>query len=380
MRIHYITNLLIPSGKANGIQVAYNCEAFLNSGADVELLLPKRFKKTDNIFSFYNLGRTFPVRRIPCLDLFFSKMISGRRILSEIAFAIQALSFYKFVAFHLMFKRTDVIYTRDPFLGLFLFFKRRKFLELHNFPQSWFGKLVYFFLLRMFSGVIVISEGLKKNVSGHVLLARDGVKKELFDMEVSRDHARSMVSIKSNLPIFLYSGSLYEWKGVDLLLKAFKSVSKEALLYIVGGSFDEKDSARLKKTVADLSVKNVFFAGHIEYKKIPLYLKAADFLVLPNTKGAKISELYTSPLKLFEYMLAKRLIIASDLPSISEIMNEKNSLLFKAGDLKSLQEVLRKALDLKNKEDLIDNAYKDGLNFTWEVRSKNILNFINEHI
>ncbi|KKT19647.1 MAG: Glycosyl transferase group 1 [Candidatus Peregrinibacteria bacterium GW2011_GWA2_43_8] len=365
----------MPSEKANGIQVAYNCESFLNSGAGVELLLPRRFgcKGSDDISAFYNIDKTLPVKRIWCLDLFFSKMISGGRILSEIAFAIQSLSFYKFVAFHLMFKRTDVIYTRDPFLGLFLFFKRRKFLELHNFPQSWIGKSVYWFLLKTFSGVIVISEGLKKNVPGNVILARDGVKKELFDIETNKAQA-------SDLPVFLYSGSLYEWKGVDLLLKAFKSVSDKALLYIVGGSFDEKDSERLKNIVSDLDIKNVVFVGHVEYKKTPLYLKTADFLVLPNMPGSKISELYTSPLKLFEYMLAKRLIIAADLPSLTEILNEKNSLLFKAGDLKSLEEILRKALDLKNKEKLIDNAYKDGLNFTWDARSKKILKFINERI
>ena len=55
-------------------------------------------------------------------------------------------------------------------------------------------------------------------------------------------------------------------------------------------------------------------------------------LVLPNTASA-ISERYTSPLKLFEYLTLGRPIVASDLPAIREVLTDgRTALLVPPGD------------------------------------------------
>ena len=54
-------------------------------------------------------------------------------------------------------------------------------------------------------------------------------------------------------------------------------------------------------------------------RQVPALLARADILALPNPPRPS-RRTFTSPLKLFEYMAAGRAIVASDLPSIREVL------------------------------------------------------------
>ena len=57
------------------------------------------------------------------------------------------------------------------------------------------------------------------------------------------------------------------------------------------------------------------FTGHMQPGDVAARLREARVLVLPNPASA-ISTRFTSPLKLFEYMAARRPIVATTLPAI----------------------------------------------------------------
>ena len=129
-----------------------------------------------------------------------------------------------------------------------------------------------------------------------------------------------------------YAGHLYAWKGVDVLLEALARIPHARGL-IVGGHPAEPDLARTKSVADGLGIaERVTFTGLVEPARVPELLTQADVLVLPNPASA-ISTRYTSPLKLFEYMAARRPIVSSDLPSIREILRDGvNALLVAPGD------------------------------------------------
>ena len=103
---------------------------------------------------------------------------------------------------------------------------------------------------------------------------------------------------------------------------------------------------------------------HIPRKDLLHYLEIADVLVLPNSAKDKMS-LYTSPIKMFEYMASHRPIVASNISSITEILSNKNSLLFEPDNAKDLAEKIQKAVSLDCSK-IVMKAHKDVESYTWE--------------
>ncbi len=118
-----------------------------------------------------------------------------------------------------------------------------------------------------------------------------------------------------------YAGHLYPWKGVDVFVQAL-ALAPGVRGLIVGGHPQEADRARIDALVASLGLADrVTITGLLPPAGVGSRLAAADVLVLPNTASA-ISERYTSPLKLFEYLALGRAIVASDLPAIREVLTD----------------------------------------------------------
>ena len=139
---------------------------------------------------------------------------------------------------------------------------------------------------------------------------------------------------------------------------------------------------RVKKYTRLIEENNVdknkiVFLGRQEIKDIPMWLKAADILLMPHPKTI-FYERYVSPLKLFEYMCSNNPIIASNLDSIKEILShKKNSYLVEPG---SSLEISNAIYDLIKNPSLsaaiASQAYKDVDNFSWAKRGFRINRFI----
>jgi glycosyltransferase involved in cell wall biosynthesis len=102
-------------------------------------------------------------------------------------------------------------------------------------------------------------------------------------------------------------------------------------------------------------------------------LRDADVLVLPNPASA-LSSAFTSPLKLFEYMASGRPIVASDLPSLREVLADgRNALLFEAGNPQALTAAIRRIKDDPELgARLAAQALADVHGYRWETRAETL--------
>lgn len=373
IEINYIVNARIPTKKAHGIQIMEMCQAFVINGVDLVLWLPFRFnREKQNPFSFYDISKKFKIKKVFSLDVFWAEKLIGRW-----SYWVQILSFYFFIFFIFIFKnRKSLIYSRDLFSYVLVFLGYKVIYECHAIPEK--RKEVFFAKCKNFHRIVVISDGLRDELlkngikEDNIIVAYDGVNLKKFDINISKKEARQKLGIDLNSKLVLYTGHLYDWKGAQVLADSANYI-KEASFCFVGGNEKEVEDFMFKnKKLIDKGGIKVF--GHRNQKEIPLWLKAADILILPNTGDKKISKTYTSPLKMFEYMASKRPIVASDLPSLRSVLNESNSLLFKAGDSEDLAHKINiLSNDLELQSNLSKQAYKDVQRYAWDMRVENIL-------
>lgn len=404
MKLLYLANLRLPTEKAYGIQIAKMCEAFaayatINSQPpttsyqkiEVELVVPYRISKiSDDFFEYYGVERNFKFKKIWTLDFY----LPGK--LDRISFYIKNLISALVLTVYALRQELDVIYSRDELvIFLLCFFKKNIVFEAHRFSR--YKTFFYWCFKSRNIKIIVITQALKKEFTkigfsdDSILVAPDGVDIEKFDLSISKEGARERAGLPLDKKIVMYTGHLFQWKGADVLLEVARSyqlsvpikdrgystgvgtISYQPMFVFVGGT--DYDLEKFRKKAKGLN--NVLILGHKSHKDIPVYLKAADVLVLPNSAKEEISRYHTSPLKLFEYMASGRPIVASALPSIAEILNDRNSILVKSDDVNDLTEGVKKALNNNLlSEELAKKAKDDVKKYNWGNRVLNILSFI----
>jgi glycosyltransferase involved in cell wall biosynthesis len=272
----------------------------------------------------------------------------------------------------------SVIFTRDESVAALLsFFKNNIVFEAHSFSKK---RTWLYGILRLNKvKTVAITRGLKEEFLGlkfgeaDVLVAADGVDPEEFSPELcSAAEARQRLNLASDKKLAVYTGHLFEWKGVHTLLESSKNLPEVDFIF-VGGTFRDVEIFRNKASQAS----NVKVIGHVPHKDVPAYLRAADVLVLPNSAKVGISERYTSPLKMFEYMASKKPIVATDLPSIREILNEDSAVLVSPDDPAAMARGIKKIIsDPSLAIRLSENAFLKVAGFSWKSRASLIASFI----
>ncbi len=142
-----------------------------------------------------------------------------------------------------------------------------------------------------------------------------------------------------------FIGSFFAYEGLALLLKALPLLLRHNAsirVLLVGGGRQEDE---LKRLTQELGVKNeVVFAGRVPHADVHRYYDLIDVLVYPRLP-MRLTDLVT-PLKPLEAMAQGRLLVASDVGGHRElIQDDRNGVLFRAGDAQALAKAVIDLLD-----------------------------------
>lgn len=113
--------------------------------------------------------------------------------------------------------------------------------------------------------------------------------------------------------LVVYSGGLYPFKGVNLLLEVAQKLPQVQFAF-AGGSPEQVNAYR--KVASGKCLDNVIFLGHLPQMQLAALLQAADILTHPHSIGKAAS--VTSPLKFFDYLASGSPIVATEIPPLME--------------------------------------------------------------
>ncbi|WP_209327703.1 glycosyltransferase family 4 protein [Pseudoalteromonas sp. PA2MD11] len=289
--------------------------------------------------------------------------------------------FYYFWCFFQLLMSAGVVYSRSVIIGFFsTILNKKTIVELHYLPlkESYSHKILSFLARNKKIAFVCITDALKVDFVEYYTPK----SKNVYVMPDAADFPSTREKyIKSDRLIVGYVGSFNKGKGVDLILKVAKDLSGVDF-HLVGGSDDQ--IRELKEQFG--SLENVVFHGRKRSKDVSGYINSFDVCLLPNSKkvfthGDHSQTLdigkYTSPLKLFEYMAHKKVILCSKLSVLEEVISNSSVYFFDSDSASSMKENLLIALNDKSSSEVANNSYNlFKENYTWEKRAGKILRLV----
>jgi lipopolysaccharide/colanic/teichoic acid biosynthesis glycosyltransferase/glycosyltransferase involved in cell wall biosynthesis len=222
-------------------------------------------------------------------------------------------------------------------------------------------------LARMVSGVIVAREAIKSRFPNNKTAVVRNFPK-----------ASTLYALGSTLPVGLrenvviYAGVLSRVRGIGELVKAFEAPELQEAKLLLLGEFDETD---FKNQILSAAPANVQWLGRKSYEDVFRYYGTAKVgaVLLHPTPSHRNS----MPIKLFEYLGAGLLVIASDFPEFLPVVEGCGEMVNPL-DVGQIRDTLTKLLSLPPEvlDRMSGTAKKrvhDSLN--WEQEGQKLVSF-----
>ena len=177
--------------------------------------------------------------------------------------------------------------------------------------------------VRQSLGVLTVCRTLQETALAYDPAKLVAVVEDSSLVEPSTSPVDSLREIAGTGPLALYVGNLAPYQGIDLLLHGLVHTVKmlpDANLVLIGGA--PHRIAHYEEMARDLGLTaRVRFLGPRPLADLGGYLEQADVLVSPRILGTN------TPMKIYSYMDSGRALLATRLPTHTQILDESVAML-----------------------------------------------------
>lgn len=246
----------------------------------------------------------------------------------------------------------------------------------YSHHQRRIGRMIEKKSLSAGDAIIVVSNFLKEYLvkigidPKKITIIPNGVNDNLFQPNIRGDRVKEKYNIK-NKRVIGFVGAFCRWHGTDALLGAASEIIKKIdnvhFLMVGEGPMLSSSKEFVKRNGMS---ECITFTGDVPYEYVPEYIAAMDIVTMPS------SNIYGSPIKIFEYMAMQKPIIAPNVGPVQEIIHDGyNGILIKPGNKDAIYNKIMYLLKNRNlAEKISENARIHVLErHTWKKNVEKII-------
>ncbi len=268
------------------------------------------------------------------------------------------------------------------FFGLFLSRMARKqdknvkkIALIHNLiphEKRFFDQYLIMKMLKSYDAFIVLSDAVERDLLTMIPNAKymkmEHPWYDHFGETIPKEKARFELKVLENKKTLLFFGLIRDYKGLDILLKAFSDLDDSFQLIIAGEIYGKSD--KYFQLIENSKNKNIFlFNQYIPDDEVNLYFSAADLCVLPYRSATQSGITGTS----FHFEVP---VVAADVGGLREAL--KDGLLgevVEAENPQALGMAIQKMFNDNCMEKLKLQIQKEKSSNSWDSFAENLLEF-----
>lgn len=372
-----------PSLSPSSVASTFNAVSLAERGNNVFLIVGKGNKKS----SSENLKKHYGIKPIPNLHIITLDKMKRLTFSSSFPFFLKAIYRIRRIANNL---KIDAVITRDtgflPYLAKLKKSVSTKILyETHNYflDQRTLGKSKRQ-IKAWYKYNKIESENIPKIDGIFCLLAP---QQKLYKEKFPNSHIITThpgVNIVDDIEPKLikrkrlgYIGDLHKRRDIDTLFDAMSLLNDNDIdLLIIGGK--DHEISRIKKLVAERKLENrIHVTGWIPYDEMSKLLKTVSVGLVPM-KPTFYNRYLTAPMKIFDYMSRSIPVIAAEMESTHEFIDEGvNGIFYQPENALDLAAKIENLFsdEFKLKE-LRENTRTSAEMMSWQKRAQRIESLI----
>jgi len=232
--------------------------------------------------------------------------------------------------------------------------------QFNNIFIKFFSWLTVFFSTK----TIVISKGdfeqAKKFpfLKNRFVFIPNGIKNILFrDRNTSRTFIGNITKTPIQKPWIVTISELHKNKGLEYLIKGISKLKDKPIVFIIG---DGEERNNLEILIGKLGLeKNIYLMGFLE--EAATYLKAFDIFTLTSIKEGL-------PFVLLEAGLAELPVLASKIPGITDVLDNKTGVLVEKENPDEIAQKLQELFADKRKTAKLGRNIREKVNNTFSFK------------